>query len=79
MSGEFLNQYVTHCRTCGRQIVMTQGRDGRWMPCETVMVRFTPSGGPGTFIRNDGTVTRGHTDRNGELGYIRHRERARAV
>lgn len=71
MSGEYLNQYVTTCKYCGRQIVMTLTEDG-WKPCDPVMMRFTPAGGPETFVTHDGRVCRGRPDRNGEPGYRKH-------
>lgn len=71
MSGEYLNQYVTTCKFCGRQIVMTLTDDG-WKPCDPVITRFTPAGGPETFVTHDGRVCRGRLDRNGELGYRKH-------
>lgn len=74
MSGEYLNQFVTTCRNCGKQIVMTQTQDGRWIPCNPVMIRFKPSGGPKTFVTHDGELHRGYIAQDGQLGYVRHRE-----
>lgn len=71
MSGEFLNQYVTHCRYCGQQIVMTLTDEG-WKPCDPVLIKFIPSGGPETFVTHDGKVCRGRRDCNGQFGYRKH-------
>ena len=71
MSGEFLNQYVTHCKFCGQQIVMTLTNEG-WKPCDPVLTRFIPSGGPETFVTHEGKLCRGKRDSNGEYGYRKH-------
>ena len=68
------NQFYTHCRRCGRQILMTRNRQtGAWVPCDPEILRFTPAGGPETYVNTDGKYCRGKRDRNGEFGYRRHR------
>lgn len=71
MSGEYLNQYVTNCKFCGRPIVMTLTEDG-WKPCDPVLTRFTSAGGPETFVTHDGKIHRGRQSRDGQYGYRKH-------
>lgn len=56
-------------------ILMTQrADDGRWVPCDPEIRRFRPSGGPETYINENGKTCRGKRDRDGsEVGYRRHR------
>lgn len=68
------NQFITFCRNCGRQILMTRCEDtGRWVPCDPEIFRFRRAGGPCTFVAEDGTLQRGERDNNGEWGYRKHR------
>ena len=69
-----MNQFVTHCKGCGKQIVMTRNEEtGQWMPCNPMLHRYRAAGGPLTFINCNGKVCRGERDINGEVGYQRHR------
>lgn len=68
------NQFMTYCRRCGRHILMTRcEEDGRWVPCDPEIHRYRPAGGPETYVNVDGKYCRGVRDRDGEVGYRRHR------
>lgn len=67
------NQFYTICRRCGRQILMTRcNDDGRWIPCDPVVNRFTSEGGPYMYINTNGEVKYGRRSKDGELGYKKH-------
>jgi len=69
------DQYFTKCRYCGHQILMTMNQQNHtWVPCDPELYRFTPSGGPMTYVTGEGDVIRGHKDRDGKyFGYRSHR------
>ena len=70
-----INQFYTICRDCGKQILMTRCEDtGRWIPCEPYVHRFTPSGGPVTYVNTEGKLCHGYRSRDGEIGYMKHRK-----
>lgn len=69
-----MNQFYKICRDCGKQILMTRCEEtGRWMPCDSLIMRFTPAGGPETYINEDGKLCRGYRSKDGEFGYKNHR------
>ena len=66
-------QYFTTCKRCGRKILMTVNQETRKMiPCEPELHRFSPGGGPETYVTPDGIMKRGVKDYNGEPGYRKH-------
>ena len=68
-----INQFYTICRGCGKQILMTRCEDtGRWVPCNPVIGRYKPSGGPLTYVNTDGKLVRGTIANDGEFGYRKH-------
>lgn len=61
------------CRACGYRIRWIKTKNGKTMPCNAQAVRFTPGGGPETFVMEDGKVERGRRKQGGEkTGYISH-------
>lgn len=67
-------QFMTKCRRCGRQILMTRNvRTGQWVPCDPEIRRYVQSGGPETYVTPEGVLLHGQRDYNGEIGYRRHR------
>lgn len=61
------------CRACGYRIRWIRTKNGKSMPCNAQAVRFTPGGGPETFVTEDGKVERGRRRQDGEkTGYISH-------
>ena len=71
-----INQFYRICKFCGKQILMTRCEDtGRWIPCDPYIVKFTPSGGPETFVNENGKTCRGFRSEKGEFGYRKHFER----
>lgn len=68
-------QYFTKCNCCGKQILMTRNQQNRtWIPCDPQLFRFTPGGGPMTYVTGEGDVIRGERDRFGKyFGYRAHR------
>ena len=73
-----MRQFETHCRRCGRKILMTYNeKDGRWVPCDPEIHKYRKSGGPFTYIDADGKLCRGERtfsgDPGGGWGYRKHR------
>lgn len=69
------DQYFTHCRRCGKQILMTYNmRKGQWIPCDPEIKRYriTDSGSE-TFVTPEGETHRGERFFDGVYGYRRHR------
>jgi len=67
------NQFLTFCRLCGRQILMTRcTADGRWVPCNPEIHRYKKAGGPYTYVNTDGILCYGKRDKDGEWGYQKH-------
>lgn len=67
------NQFMTYCKRCGRQILMTRSiEDGRWIPCDPLIHRYNPCGGPKMYVNAQGLVKYGKRDPNGEWGYQKH-------
>ena len=61
------------CRACGYRIRWIKTKNGKSMPCNAQAVRFTPGGGPDTFVTKEGKVERGKRDKAGSaVGYISH-------
>lgn len=70
-------QFFTQCKFCGKQILMTRNlKNGNWIPCDPEIRKFTPGGGPNTYITPEGEMVRGcHTYGGPEsYGYKRHRK-----
>ena len=67
-------QFMTHCKYCGKLIVMTRNVDsGRFTPCDADVIRFIPNHNANTiFINLDGQMVRGDRAEKGEIGYRRH-------
>lgn len=63
------------CRLCGKKIAFVRNiKTGRWISCEPRLYRFTPSGGPDTYVDAEGKTVRGKRDRNGSaIGHLKHR------
>lgn len=70
-----INQYMTICRACGKQILMTRcEEDGRWVPCNPLIDRYTSSHGNELYINQFGMRLYGTRDRKGpDWGYTPHR------
>ena len=69
-------QFFTTCPKCGKQILMTKcQRNNLWVPCDPELFRFTPAGGPETYVTPEGNTMRGYRDRNGQYGYRKHGRR----
>ena len=67
------NQWFGICRGCKKQILWTRTKTGKAMPLNPEAIRFTPAGGPETFVTADGNVIRGKRDGSGAvIGYISH-------
>jgi len=67
------NAFYTLCRDCGRQILMVQDiKTGRWIPCNPEIHKYKPSGGPETYVSEEGKLQRGRRDNTGEWGYQKH-------
>ena len=61
------------CRACGARILWLKTTKGKSMPCDPGAIRFTPGGGPETFVTVDGKVVRGKRGNAGETyGHISH-------
>lgn len=61
------------CRACGYRVRWIRTKNGKNMPCNPEAVRFTPGGGPETFVTGDGKVERGRRAKDGStVGYISH-------
>ena len=64
---------ITRCRACGRQVFLCQTTAETSLLCEPQICRFSPTGGPQTFVAMDGRVTRGRIDSFGAVqGYLVH-------
>lgn len=49
-----------------------------WIPCDLTLYRFTPGGGPMTYVDGEGQIIRGYRDREGKCyGYKLHRRTCR--
>ncbi len=67
------NQYFGICKGCKKQILWTRTRKGKSMPVNPELIRFTPAGGPETFVTPDGDIVRGKRDSSSmRYGYISH-------
>lgn len=61
------------CRFCGEKIELMRTDNRKTVPCQRDVVSFIPSGGPDTFVMDDGRVYRGERDRTGKLtGHPKH-------
>ena len=61
------------CQGCGQEIKWIRTISGRNMPVDAQRVHFTPAGGPGTFVTEDGKTVRGVKGKSGtEVGYAPH-------
>lgn len=61
------------CRGCGEPIRWIITTKLKRMPCDPAAIRFTPGGGPDTFVTKEGKVERGKRDKAGSaVGYISH-------
>lgn len=73
-----MKQKKAVCRRCGREIWLIECTDNnKWMSCDLELRRFTPAGGPGTFIGEDGKLYRGANGgvNGGTMwGYRKHRK-----
>ena len=70
-------QFFTTCKFCGKQILMTRNlRNGIWIPCDPEIRKYTPGGGPNTYITAEGEIVRGGKWFGGQeaFGYKRHRK-----
>ena len=67
---------TTQCRGCGADIAFIKTVAGKSMPVDPNSIRFTPAGGPNTYVMMDGTVIRGREPREGDeeqaIGYRSH-------
>ena len=67
--------YFTTCRRCGKKILMIYSPDtAKWIPCDAELKQFKPSGGPETYVNQDGNVVRGERVYKGEYGHRKHRK-----
>ena len=68
-------QFFSNCEKCGKLILMTQNQQNKmWIPCDPELYRFTPSGGPETYVTPEGNIIRGKRDRFGQYGYRKHKK-----
>lgn len=68
-----VNQFLTFCRYCGMQILMTRCEDtGRWVSCNPVIQKYRPDGGHDIYVNTEGMISYGTLSRNGEYGYQLH-------
>ena len=75
-----MKQFTTHCKYCGRLIVMTWNEPSKkWVPCDPEINRYRRCGSPffyvdvNGFIRHGEKVGHGYPDSEAEFGYQRHR------
>lgn len=67
-------QFITRCRRCGKQILMTRNiRTGAWVPCDPEVRRYIRADGPETYVTPEGVLLHGVRDNRGDIGYRRHR------
>ena len=69
-----INQFLTFCRSCGKQILMTRCEEtGHWIPCNPLIQRYNPTYGNEPFIDTHGMRRTGQPDMHGsEFGYSHH-------
>lgn len=64
---------VGTCKSCGASIRWVITTKLKKMPCDPDPIRFTPAGGPETFVTREGKVERGKRDPQGSaVGFISH-------
>lgn len=69
-------QFFTTCKRCGKRILMTKNiHNGVWVPCDPLLRKFKPSGGPHTYVTEGGELIRGQSAYDGDhYGYRKHRK-----
>ena len=64
---------VGTCKSCGASIRWVITTKLKKMPCDPDPIRFTPAGGPETFVTREGKVERGKRNPQGsKVGFISH-------
>lgn len=68
-----MEKRLTPCRGCGQMIGFVVTEKGKTMPVDPDGVRFTPGGGPDTYVMSDGRIARGARRANGAaFGFVPH-------
>lgn len=71
-----IRQKEAICRRCGKPIWLVECiGNGKWISCDKELRRFQASGGPDTYVTDEGRVVRGSKAvTGGEFGYRKHRK-----